>query len=270
MPRTKPPELTFQQHIPDFLVRVHGHGVLEQTDITDTATHEGCFIALEKNGVIDSLSFRRVWKVRHGSWVWRRANALAQPLFFYYFSAGAIVSAILTVGLRSPIYCTVALLSALLHVAGLFILLHAEFVFAIQVIIYAGAVLVLYLFVLMLLSIKSRETFVHRLSWVAGFFSVVILAEILLVLLQNPMADLPNPVAVPSALGNTETIGIALFTDYLLQFEMVGIILLGGAIGALILAKPAPPPAVPSPPVPQTAPAPQTAPNPKGDAQADA
>jgi NADH-quinone oxidoreductase subunit J len=189
---------------------------------------------------------------------------LAEPLFFYYFSAGAIVSALLTVGLRSPIYCTVALLSALLHVAGLFILLHAEFVFALQVIIYAGAVLVLYLFVLMLLSIKSRETFVHRQSWFAGFFSVVILSEILLVLLRNPMGDLPDTTPLPAALGNTEAIGIALFTDYLLPFEMVGIILLGGAIGALILAKPAPLPAVPSPPVAQTAP------NPKVDAQTDA
>ncbi len=161
--------------------------------------------------------------------------------FFYYFAVGAVVSSVLTVGLRSPIYCTVALLSALLHVAGLFVLLHAEFVFAIQIIIYAGAVLVLYLFVLMLLNVKSREGIAHRQGWIAAFFSVIILAEILLVLFQSPLA--PQPVAaarVSPALGNTEAIGVALFTDYLLPFEVIGILLLGGAVGALILAKPFP------------------------------
>jgi NADH-quinone oxidoreductase subunit J len=160
------------------------------------------------------------------------------PLFFfYYFSGVAIVSSILTVGLRSPIYCTVALLSALLHVAGLFVLLHAEFVAAIQIIIYAGAVLVLYLFVLMLLNLKGQERFAHQRSWAPAFFVIVILGEILLALFKSPAPQQTASIPPPSAMGNTEAIGIALFTDYLLPFEIVGIILLGGAIGALILAK---------------------------------
>ncbi len=156
-------------------------------------------------------------------------------VFFYYFSGVAIVSSLLTVGLRSPIYCTVALLSTLLHVAGLFVLLHAEFVAAIQIIIYAGAVLVLYLFVLMLLNLKGQETFVHKRSWISVFFVIVILGEILLVLLKSPMPRQTGQIAVSQ--GNTAAVGIALFTDYLLPFEIVGIILLGGAIGALVLAK---------------------------------
>ncbi len=156
--------------------------------------------------------------------------------FFYYFSGVAIVSSILTVGLRSPIYCTVALLSALLHVAGIFVLLHAEFVAAIQIIIYAGAVLVLYLFVLMLLNLKDQERVAASgRSWIPAFFVIVILGEILLALFKSPA---PRQTALPPpSMGNTEAIGIALFTDYLLPFEIVGIILLGGAIGALILAK---------------------------------
>lgn len=163
---------------------------------------------------------------------------MAQLWFFFYFAGVAIVSSILTVGLRNPIYCTIALLSTFLHVAGLFILLHAEFIAAIQIIIYAGAVLVLYLFVLMLLNLKSNETFVHKQVWVALFFGIVILAEILLALFKSPVAEpvqaTENPLA---AVGNTEAIGLSLFNEYLLQFEIVGIILLGGIIGALVLAK---------------------------------
>ncbi len=174
---------------------------------------------------------------------------MTSPIFFYYFSGGAIISALLTVGLRSPIYCTVALLSALVHVAGLFVLLNAEFVFAIQIIIYAGAVLVLYLFVMMLLNVKTREPLVQRQSAISAIFAAIILVEILLALFGSWPLVVPNPVVVPAAMGNTEAIGLALFTDYLLPFEVIGIILLGGAVGALILAKQvsAATPIVPSP-----------------------
>jgi len=162
-----------------------------------------------------------------------------QGLFFFYFAAATIVSSILTVGLRNPVYCTMALLSAFLHVAGLFILLNAEFIAAIQIIIYAGAVLVLYLFVLMLLNLKSDEVVVQRQWGIATFFGVVVLAEILLALFRSPVAP-KDAVALASPLsplGNTEALGLSLFNQYLLPFELVGIILLGGIVGALVLAK---------------------------------
>ena len=162
-------------------------------------------------------------------------------LFFFYFAGMAIICSILTVGLRNPVYCTLALLGAFLHVAGLFVLLHAEFIAAIQIIIYAGAVLVLYLFVLMLLNQKSSETFVHRQFWIALFFGLVILGEILLALFKSPTMGTAQgiPAAAP-LLGNTEAIGLSLFNEYLLPFELVGVILLGGIIGALVLAKQSP------------------------------
>ncbi len=160
--------------------------------------------------------------------------------FFFYFAGATIISSILTVGLRSPVYCTLALLSTLLHVAGLFILLHAEFVAAIQIIVYAGAVLVLYLFVLMLLNLKTTETFLKQ-TWIALFFGVVIFVEILIglfkssIMTTNPLEATEAVTAAP--IGNTETIGLSLFTEYLLPFEVVGIILLGAAVGAMVLAK---------------------------------
>jgi len=165
-------------------------------------------------------------------------------LFFFYFSSVAIISSLLTVGLKNPVQSTVALLSTLLHVAGLFILMHAEFIAAIQIIIYAGAILVLYLFVLMLLDLKQTETIVTRQSQLALFFGAVLLCEILLALFQSPLgtqvAVQPAGEGLPLPYNNTESIGVALFTDYLLQFEIVGVLLLGGVVGALVLAKQTP------------------------------
>lgn len=162
---------------------------------------------------------------------------MAQFLFFFYFASMAIFSSVLTVGLRNPIYCTIALLSAFLHVAGLFVLLHAEFIAAIQIIIYAGAVLVLYLFVLMLLNLKTSETPIHKQAWIALFFGVVILAEILLALFKSDTLQMEGAAKGVSTIGNTEAIGLSLYNQYLLPFEMVGVILLGGIIGAMVLAK---------------------------------
>lgn len=163
---------------------------------------------------------------------------MAQLLFFLYFSGMALFSSVLTIGLRNPVYCTIALLSTFIHVAGLFVLLNAEFLAAIQIIIYAGAVLILYLFVLMLLNLKSTEPVVHRQLWIALFFGLVILGEILVALFKSPTLEgTAAGGAVPPAVGNTEAIGLALFNEYLLPFELVGIILLGGIIGALVLAK---------------------------------
>jgi NADH-quinone oxidoreductase subunit J len=159
-------------------------------------------------------------------------------LFFYYFAGVTLLSSVLTVFLRNPVHSTIALLSALLHVAGLFILLHAEFIAAIQIIIYAGAILVLYLFVLMLLNLKQTETVVTQQAWFSLFFGAVLFGEILLALFQSPFSE--SAKAALPANGNTKSIGTALFTDYLLQFEVVGILLLGGIVGALVLAKQTP------------------------------
>jgi len=169
---------------------------------------------------------------------------MAPFLFFFYFSSATILSSVLTIGLKNPIHCTIALLSTLLHVAGLFILLHAEFIAAIQIIIYAGAILVLYLFVLMLLDLKQVETVVNRQFQAALFFGAVLLGEMLLALSQSPIlgtgvARVPS-VPTSQPYNNTQSLGVALFTDYLLQFEIVGVLLLGGIVGALVLAKQTP------------------------------
>lgn len=165
---------------------------------------------------------------------------MVQTLFFFYFAFSTIISSVLVVALRSPVYCTLALLSTLLHVAGLFVLLHAEFIAAIQVIVYAGAVLVLYLFVLMLLNLKTAETFLHKQTWIAIFFALVIFVEILIALFKSPFMKVQAAAQSMPSVGNTEAIGLSIFSEYLLPFEVVGVILLGAVIGALVLAKKVP------------------------------
>ncbi len=164
---------------------------------------------------------------------------MTQSLFFFYFAGATLLSSLLTVALRDPIHCTIALLSALLHVAGLFILLHAEFIAAIQIIIYAGAVLVLYLFVLMLLDLKQAETVLVGQYRFALFFAAVLLGEIGLLLSRAPFLN-DQVIPLPPKMGNTQALGVALFTDYLFPFEVVGVLLLGAIVGALVLAKQTP------------------------------
>ena len=158
-------------------------------------------------------------------------------IFFFYFAAVIAGTSILVVALRNPVYSALSLLIMFFHVAGLYVTLHAEFLAAVQIVVYAGAILVLYLFVVMLLSIKSEERYHNQLP-VAGLLGVVLCTEVILLLIQSqtgaaaPTAS--DPVAGP---GNTETIGEALYSTYLFPFEVASLILLVAMIGAIILAK---------------------------------
>ena len=160
-------------------------------------------------------------------------------LLFTYFATVSIVAGALTVALRNPVHCGLALLTLLLHVAGLFVLLNAEFLFAVQIIVYAGAILVLYLFVLMLLNLKSEEQYLHRKYALLLFASFGILGELLLLMLQSPYDGTKGEATAQVILetGPSHAIGITMFSDYLLLFEIVGVFLLGAVIGAIVLAK---------------------------------
>ncbi len=82
-------------------------------------------------------------------------------VFFAYFALASIAAGVMTGSLKNPVHCGLALLALLLHVSGLFIILNAEFLWAVQVIVYAGAILVLYLFVLMLMNLKTDDRYFH-------------------------------------------------------------------------------------------------------------
>ncbi|MFQ5991741.1 MAG: NADH-quinone oxidoreductase subunit J [Nitrospiraceae bacterium] len=161
------------------------------------------------------------------------------PVFFVYFSLVSILAGVLTVALKNPVHCGLALLTLLLHVAGLFVLLNAEFLFAIQIIVYAGAILVLYLFVLMLLNLKTDERFLHTRYAVILFAGLAVCGELLLLIMRSPFAGSKGDAPATAVLqdGASYAIGIKIFSEYLLPFEIVGVFLLGAIIGAIVLAK---------------------------------
>jgi NADH-quinone oxidoreductase subunit J len=160
-------------------------------------------------------------------------------VFFAYFSLVSIAAGVLTVALKNPVHCGLALLALLLHVSGLFVLLNAEFLWAVQVVVYAGAILVLYLFVLMLLNLKTDERYLHAKYPYFLAPALVGMSYLIVLMVRSPFGgakgDAPTALVVQE--GNTHAVGIKMFSDYLLPFEIVGVFLLGAIIGAIVLAK---------------------------------
>jgi NADH-quinone oxidoreductase subunit J len=160
-------------------------------------------------------------------------------VFFAYFSLVAIVAGVLTVALKNPVHCGLALLALLLHVSGLFILLNAEFLWAVQVIVYAGAILVLYLFVLMLLNLKTEERYFHAHYPYLLAPAVLGSLYLLFILFRTPFGgakgDAPTDLTLKT--GNTVAIGLKMFSDHILQFEIIGLFLTAAIVGAIVLAK---------------------------------
>jgi len=160
------------------------------------------------------------------------------PILFFLFAAVAIASGIMMIVHRNPIYCALFLILTLFAVAGLYVLLNAPFIAAVHIIVYAGAIMVLFLFVIMLLDLKSESArqrpggLLRVLSIVA---SGVLFAELVLFLRSGTT----NPPLVEGDLkiGSTKEIGNLLFTEYLFPFEITSVLLLSAIIGSVILAK---------------------------------
>ena len=159
---------------------------------------------------------------------------------FLYCASVIIGTALLAVRFKNPVYSVLAVLVLFFHMAGLYLLLNAEFLAAIQIIVYAGAVLVLYLFVLFLVSLKEEvtiERFVKnpRLATAAS----VGLGLCLLVIIPSfKLGTKGNyPVERVTELTHTKAMGFELYSTYLLPFEVAGLILLIALIAGLVLAR---------------------------------
>lgn len=160
-------------------------------------------------------------------------------LFFFFFSAMILGSAAVAITSPNLIYSALALLITLIHVAGIYVLLSAEFVAAVQVIVYAGAILVLYLFVLMIFSEHQGQQALHATYPIGVFLGGLALVEMLVVYWGTGAASDGGPVGPPvwAQVGNTQAIGALLYTKYLFPFEIASIILLVAMIGAITLGK---------------------------------
>jgi NADH-quinone oxidoreductase subunit J len=160
-------------------------------------------------------------------------------ILFYFFAALAVASAILMVTRRNIVHSAVFLITTLLATAGIFLQLQAEFLFIVQVILYVGGIMVLFVFVIMLvnLDVSMRLVQFNRQRFVAGALSLVLGAQIFFAIWAGRSALRLPEMAANIAPRNTEAIGDALFSRFMLPFEIASILLLVAMIGAVVMAK---------------------------------
>ena len=154
---------------------------------------------------------------------------------FYLLATLLVIASLLVVFLRNVVHCAMALVTALLLIAVFFITLHAPMVGVLQVMIYAGAIMVLFLFVIMFLNPTAPEPR-RKLWWGFGSLAAVFLTAALVFILSNGGAP-ADPVAATEMFGSPETLGKSLFTDFVLPFEIASVLLLVAIVGAVVLAK---------------------------------
>lgn len=161
-------------------------------------------------------------------------------ILFFLFAGVAAVSSILMITRKNPIISALFLILNFASLAGLYLLLNAQFIAVVQVIVYAGAIMVLFLFVIMLLRPEHEKSItklpgIKVFSFIIGIIVFVQLAYI--VFFTHPSNALSPSVDASVKAGTVEQIGRTLYTNYVLPFEAAGYLLLAAAIGALVLAK---------------------------------
>ncbi len=162
---------------------------------------------------------------------------------FYAFAAITVVGALLVVGQRNPVYSVMSIVGSFCGLSGLYVLLEAPFVAVVQIIIYAGAILVLFLFTVMLLN-ASRE---DGAEWdrshpyyrpgptrIGGVLAVVLLGQ--LVWAMTRIADSGSGLPEQPAASSVRLLGRVLFTDYMFAFEVTSILIIAAMVGAVVLA----------------------------------
>ena len=165
---------------------------------------------------------------------------MLDTIFFYIFALLTLLGAVLTITRRSAVHSAIWLIVSLVGVAGLYLLQRAEFLFAVQIVLYIGGIMLLFLFVIMLvnLDVAARERQFNKAWWLALASAVGVGAEIVYFLTKGPGAfRFPPGAAAPAAGGNVERLADALFSEYLLPFEMASLLLLVAVVGSVILAK---------------------------------
>ena len=171
-------------------------------------------------------------------------TAHGAAILFYLFAALAVAGALLVVTMRNPMYGAVGLLLAFLSVAALFLLRNAEFLAIVQVFVYGGGIMVLFLFVIMLVNLHR----LHEERMLSGYWKAAVVVALLLVaVLGLLLVDVPFGPSFTTpehfvdvdgqALGNSEAVAWQLYREYLLPFEIASVFLLVAMIGAVVLGR---------------------------------
>jgi NADH-quinone oxidoreductase subunit J len=166
---------------------------------------------------------------------------MLNSVLFYVFALLVLGGGILTITRRSAIHSAISLIISLLGVAGIYLLQQAEFLFAVQIILYIGGIMVLFLFVIMLVNLdeaaKERQ---FNGQWLIGVVSVVLVGGLVLYVMSKGAASLqivPNAPLGAESRGNVEMLADVLFSQYLLPFEIASLLLLVAVVGSVVMAK---------------------------------
>ena len=169
----------------------------------------------------------------------------SEHLIFYAFAAVAVLGSLFVIVQRNPIYSVLSIIGAFFGLSGLYVLLDAPFVAIVQIIIYAGAIMVLFLFVVMLLNVPREDAAewdrTHPLyrPWpmrIGAVLALLLIAQLAWALMRTP--GLGDGVGLQSAgISDVGELGRVLFTDYMFAFEVTSILILASMVGAVILAR---------------------------------
>lgn len=160
------------------------------------------------------------------------------PIFFYIFGGITVLATLLMILQKNPIACAVSLVLSFFGLAALYVTLDAHFVATLQILVYAGAIMVLFIFVIMLLNLKKEEMGNDNLSITK--IVVLLMGFGFFTLLALQFLKLPQTLKfaeTSDSFGTAAEVGSLLFTDYIIPFEVIGLLLLVGVIGAILLAQ---------------------------------
>jgi NADH-quinone oxidoreductase subunit J len=163
---------------------------------------------------------------------------VATPFFFYFLSAIAILSALAVITRRNPVHSAISLIVTLLSVAGLYLMLYAPFIAGVQIILYVGGIMVLFLFVIMLVNIdRNMLEDQFNKQWLVGLLATLALGALFVSVYLKGSSIFPSAMVGVSEHSNTQDIGIWLYRNYLLPFEIASLLLLVAIVGAVVMAK---------------------------------
>jgi len=163
------------------------------------------------------------------------------PLIFYFFAAAAVVGGIMMITRKNAVHSAVYLVMTFVSISAIYVLLGADFLFAVQVLVYAGGIMVLFLFVIMLVNLEEPRRFSGgrpRLG-LSAVLTLLLFGMLARVFLKSAPSFPPAAfAAAPGGEGNLQMVGWVLYRQYLLPFEVVSLLLLVAMVGAIVLGRP--------------------------------
>ena len=163
---------------------------------------------------------------------------VATTFFFYLLAGLAVLGGVLVITRKNPVHSALALILTLLALAGLYLMLYAPFVAGVQIILYAGGIMVLFLFVIMLVNIeRSQKEEQFSKQWLVGLIAAVSLGVLFIAVFLRGRTMFPVRPIHPIEQDNTQQIAVFLYGNYMFAFEIASLLLLVAIVGAVVMAK---------------------------------